>query len=253
MNIQFYLLAAIGLMLATPAICPAQVQKESQQGLANVLRLSGINREIELTEQQHDKLFGLWLEIKFDLERAFGNYKDNFSETLPAPKQAELKKELAEAIVRIREKEFERLEETLLAEQLQRLKQLRIQYLTRNSDGIGALKEELDLTPSQIRKIDEVSEALKKEVKEIQANQRNEQLTKVEMVAIFKEMREKSKKEIMTFLTTAQQRKLTALRGEEFDFKKGRLVNAEPDVDKGSDEAEKSSDTGDSNQGNKDK
>jgi hypothetical protein len=250
MKIQFvYLAVAIGLFVASPAIVSAQVEKESQQGLANVLRLSGINDEIKLAEQQQEKLFGLWLEIKFDLERAFGNYQDNFSETLPAPRQAELKKELAEAIVRIREKEAERLEEALTAEQLSRLKQLRIQYLTRNSDGVGALQEELDLTPSQIRKINSVSEAMKKELKQIQANQRTEQLTKIELVAIFKEMQEKSKKEIMAALTTSQQQKLKSLRGEEFDFAKGRLVSAEPDVDEESDEVEKSGDNEKSNQG----
>jgi hypothetical protein len=228
MNKQIVLLClGFSWLLSIPGAVYAQVTTETEQGLSYVLNLGGIDREIELTPQQHDQLFGLWLEINFDLQKAFQDYRDNFSETLPASRQAEVKQKLAEAIANIRKKELERLEKSLLADQLNRLKQLRIQYLSRQGGGVKILREELDLNPGQIRKIEQAAESMKRQLTEIQSHQREEQLTKTEILEIVKELREQSLNEVMSCLTDAQKRKLKLLQGEAFDFATGRLVNAE--------------------------
>jgi hypothetical protein len=190
-----------------------------------LLRINGVAREIDLTVEQQDRLFGLWLEIKFDLEKAVRNYTENFSETLPANQKSELQKELAQAIERIREKEFERLEDALRDDQLKRLKQLRVQFLARKDAGIGALKDDLGLTETQVKKIEQISDAFKEELLEIQASQRVERLTKAEVVEIYKDAREEFRKEIKNVLTSAQRSKLNNLQGAAFDFANGRRVS----------------------------
>ena len=222
---MFLFVGAVFLMISTAVSGQTQAEKETEQGISQILKLGGIAQEVELTPEQHDQLFGLWLEIKFDLNKAFQNYKDSFSETLPTQKQAELKQELAEAITGIRDKEFERLEATLLSDQMDRLKQLRIQYLNRRGSGVGALKQELNLTSGQVRKIEQAAESLKKQLQEIQSRQRDEQLTRVEMIQIVKDLTAKSRKEATSCLTTAQRQTLNRLQGEEFDFKAGRRVS----------------------------
>ncbi len=241
----FLMTAAIFLLLATPTLVSAQADKESELGLSNILRLGGIDREIELTAQQQDELFGLWLEIKFDFQKAFQSFRDNFSETLPASRQLELKQELDDAIAKIRNKEVERLEKTLLPKQIERLKQLRIQYLNRIAGaGIGSLREELDLTSAQLVKIEQASASLKKKLLEIQSRQREEKLTKSEIVAIGKELRDESRNQVMAVLTAPQQRKLKRLQGKVFDFATGRLAG-----DQGNEaQAEKENESTDSQQ-----
>ena len=210
-------------LIALPSAGLAQVEKEVQQGLANLLRIGGIGQEIQMTEVQFEKLFGLWLETKFEMEQAFQRYNDNLSDTLPAEKTAQLKKQLDDAIVKIREKEFQRIKDTLNDDQLTRLKQLRIQYLTRKSDGIESLQEELDLTAAQIRRIQQVADNTQKELMKLREAQRVEKLTKMEIVEFVKQIREKSKQQIEALLTNNQKQKLIELMGKSFDFESGHV------------------------------
>ena len=216
---------AICVCFTAPVVGQNRVEKESEQGLSQLLRINGVAREIDLTVEQQDRLFGLWLEIKFDLEKAVRNYTENFSETLPANRKSELQQELVEAIEKIREKEVQRLEDALRDDQLKRLKQLRVQFLARKDAGIGALKGDLDLTETQVKKIRQISDAFKKELLEIQASQRVERLTKAEVVRIFKDTRKVFREDIKNVLTPAQRSKLNNLQGAAFDFSKGRRVN----------------------------
>lgn len=195
--------------------------QELKTGLSNVLRMSGIAREIEMTSEQNDQLLGLWLEAKFKLDQAYSRFKQEFSESLPDEQKADIKAELSDAVAQVRKLEAERLEGALTEAQLRRLKQLRTQYIVKHV-GMAELTKELKLTADQNRKIKQVAEELKNEIAEVQAKQRTDPLSRSELAEIARAIRASSEKKLKGVLTETQRRKLSRLQGEAFDFKTGR-------------------------------
>jgi Spy/CpxP family protein refolding chaperone len=241
-------LAAIVLLGSFSSACPAQAEQESRSGLSFLLSLNGIDHEIELTEEQRDRLFSLWVEVKFELDREFRIYKSKTRRDLTDAEKANLKLDLQDAIAKIREKETDRLEEALLPNQLTRLKQLRFQYLTKNADGLVTLQKELKLTLQQVDQIGQIRDELKSEIKQLTGGVRAQlgdiagkrpndkslpkQFTKrspAEIAALIVELRADAKTQVTNVLNPEQRRKLDSLQGEAYDFNAGENVKPEGD------------------------
>ena len=198
-----------------------KLQSEVKLGLSHTLSFKGVSEDLELTDEQKEKLFGLWTEVQTKLEHAFREYKANYSPRFKGEALKELNDQLADGIKEVREFELERLEEVLLPQQMNRLQQIRFQILKRDSDGLQKLNRELSLTKDQISQINKVKVKLKGTLRELQQYSREEQLTpneiKEEVAAVRKENREK----LLAILTSTQRSKLKQLEGEPFEIQIG--------------------------------
>jgi hypothetical protein len=117
---------------------------------------------------------------------------------------------------------MKRLNDALISNQVERLRQIRFQILKRNSDGLQGLGKELSLTKDQVRKIKGVQQGFKNTLLEMRKYARDEQLTpnevKEEVAAVRKETEEK----LLEVLTSTQRSTLERLEGDPFVVQTGK-------------------------------
>ncbi len=210
---------------------PAQFEKEQQRGLSFALSLGGAGEDIQLTGDQHFELVGLSAMTKMQLQKAFLDYRANYSEDLPKDEKQRLDDQLAAAIEKVRKNEMQQLEMVLKPAQIERLKQIRFQFLRRNSIGLESIRDELDLSDQQLAKIELIGKQMITDITEMRESTRDLRLTPIEITDHILQIRKNSEESLLTVLTPAQRQKLRALEGEEFQFQVGFPVPSSDDED----------------------
>jgi len=220
-NSMRLLVFVLHLAIATVGYSQTQLSSEVKLGLSYTLKFNGVARDLELTEEQNERLMGLWVEVEKKLEDAFQNYKANYSPRFSEEEQDELKQELATEIDNVRKTEMDRLNEVLLPQQLKRLKQIRFQILKRNSDGLQALVDELRLTQNQVSQIKKIKATLKESNRKLQQSARERQLTPNELAEEVQAIRKQYQSDLLAVLSATQRSKLKELEGAPFEVQTG--------------------------------
>ncbi len=217
----FVLLASLLLQLPWVTSASAQIEKELEQGLSFALSLGGADQDLTMTGEQRFELVGLSVMIQRDLRNAFQEFTSNYSEGLSAEEKQRVEDKLASAIKKIRKNEMQQLEMVLKADQIERLKQIRFQYLRRNSGGLESIRSELDLSDQQLARIEQVGKQMIADIMEVNAGSRDLQLTPIEVTDHVMQIKTNTEKDLLSILTPAQRQKLKSLEGEEFQFQIG--------------------------------
>ena len=198
------------------------LQAESRFGLSAMLRYKGVRQDLKMSEQQYEKLLGLWSEVEHKLAMEFRAFKKGYSERFSEDKKKALRGELMIGIAQVREFESERLEAVLNSQQIKRLEQIRFQVLQREQKGADQLIEALELTSRQLTQFEKFQKECKSRLSEFQQNARRKQLTENEMAEELQSLREEFEEEMLEILTVSQRKKLQELQGEPFEFQVGK-------------------------------
>ena len=222
MRKESFLLTVLLLALATTARAQQpSLQDETEIGLSRVLAYQGVAADLGMTEVQADQLNGLWTQVQFKLRYKIRDYRNNFSETLSAPRQEQVKQELQDAILEVREYETERLKEVLSSSQIDRLEQIRIQVLDRKGNKLHQMKEELSLSDSQLGQVKILKKELQEAISELRKDAKIEGLTRNEIKDSTEEINSEFKDKFRDILSSSQQSTLDRLKGREFEFQVG--------------------------------
>lgn len=227
-------LAVLMLVLFAASPCATaqrQLVSEVQLGLSAMLKFNGVARDLELVQEQHDQLDGLWVEVEMKLEYAFKEYRDNYSPRFSPDEQQRLADDLEAAIEEVRAFEMERLEEALLPAQLDRLKQIRFQVLKQNSGGLQGLAKELSLSDEQIAKLKSIQASYRQEMVELKQRAVVEQLTPRETREDVAAAKANHQEQLMDVLNFSQQAKLKRLQGSPFHLQTGTPPAKEEEED----------------------
>jgi hypothetical protein len=167
------------------------------------LRMPAIQKDLELVDDQIEKINGLQQEVQEKMRDFYKEYR----ELDPAERQKkyyEMNAELAEEVE-------EKIKQIILPEQQDRLKQVGLQMRLRSHWALGQqltsddLAEELDLSKRQKEKLLEVQNEVRQEYQQ-------------KMREIQTQLAAEAQKKILDVLTAPQQKKLEQLKGEELDW-----------------------------------
>jgi hypothetical protein len=217
----FILVFVLHVAFTSFGFAQKELGSEVKIGLSYVLKYNGVAQDLELADNQKEKLTGLWVEVETKLEHAFQDYKANYSPRFSDEQQEKLKGELETQIADIRVIELERLKDALIPDQFERLEQIRFQILKRNSDGLQGLVTELSITDDQIQKIKGVQIGFKETLLELRQYAREQQLTPNEIVEDVAGLRKENEEKLFEVLTSTQRSKLERLQGELFVVQTG--------------------------------
>jgi hypothetical protein len=195
-----------------------QRQPLAEVGLSYWLTLGGVQEELELSESQIDGVADLWVETRERIRAAQRQFADAANAALPPEKRDAVRLQRQAAIESIRREEQKQLGEVLLPHQLQRLRQIRVQYLQRQPAGWESLSEELELTASQIQSIRQLRERLDRESSGVVAEVRLGQRSRADAEQRMAELLTNSREKLRQVLTQDQQDQLRELSGEAFSF-----------------------------------
>lgn len=199
-------------------------------GLAGLLRIEKVQKEIELLEEQKAELEKFGESLRAEFRPQDGQPQRDFRDL----SEEEQRKAREEGMARMREinKKFEaKLAEVLLPHQLERVKQLEIQQqgsgaLTNNESVIAALA----FTDEQKAKIEAIQQANRAKqdangekfralFQEGQEGDREANRAKFEELRkAGEELRKAADAELLAVLTDEQKKKLEELKGEPFEF-----------------------------------
>ena len=213
MRLLLFLTLSIQFILVALASGQQNVQQEPQLGLSYILTLAGIQKDLDMTEEQANDLSDLHFDVRDSLQSEVRKLARNTSPKLPAKKQLEIKKEFETAVEKIRDDETKRIEAVLLPHQIKRLREIRFQHLRRSHTGLEAMASDLELSGTQISKISELNNALQTEVRNLSKSARTEGMTRATFAERVIELRQQLEEDLLAVLTPAQQKKL-----KEFDF-----------------------------------
>ena len=177
-------------------------------GVTDLLRDSGIRKELELVDDQIAKIEELGNQIRSEMQEVFAGFRG--LRDLPE-EERRAKMEEMQATMRAKGREVqERVEEVLLPHQRERLGQLMVQSRLRQGTaralGSEQMREALGLTEDQIEKLREASETKTRELEE--------KISK---------LREEARKEILEDVLTADQvARFEKMVGEPFEFQQQR-------------------------------
>lgn len=178
-------------------------------GLMNLLQNKSIRDEIELVDDQYKKMTQFYQQRQKEI-------MSEINSLIAPPLSGDKKKsnrsvqfrgtKLKELIKKQKEESESQLRELLLPHQLKRLEQVSHQVRMRNSGTLnaltrGKLKEELDLTDEDVKKLQTKSEEIQKDLE-----------------AEIAKLRAKAKKNLLKELSPTQRKKLDELMGEQFDY-----------------------------------
>jgi len=162
-------------------------------GEVMMLRSEQIRDELEVTDEQWDDLQQLQRDMMGEMRNMFQEMRD-----MDEDERADFMKEVTEDIQA-------EIGEILLPHQTKRLKQVSLQQSMRRGTG-GLLRnqaviDELDLSDSDIEKLEEKNEEVQKEL--------NEKIAK---------MRKQAQEEIFSVLSKEQRSKLKEMMGDDFEM-----------------------------------
>jgi Spy/CpxP family protein refolding chaperone len=179
-------------------------------GTYGLLRMSQVQKELELVKDQQDKLRKIEEEMRGSMRELFSGLRD-LSEEDRRKKFAEIR----EKMTKQREVMQKKVDGILLPHQRDRLKQISLQMRMQRSGATSTLTsdtvtEALGITEAQKKKLAEVRKEVEKQLQEDIAK-----------------ARENARKKIFDVLTPEQRKKLEKLTGEAFkldrsQFQRGR-------------------------------
>lgn len=210
------------LAFCSDAYSQTDLQSESRFGLSAMLRYKGVREDLKMSDQQYEKLLGLWSEVEHKLAMEFRAFKKGYSERFSEDKKNALRGELMIGIAQVREFESKRLKEALNSRQIKRLEQIRFQVLQREQQGAGQLIEALELSSRQLTQFEKFQKECKTRIAEFQQSARRKQLTENETAEELQSLREEFEEEMLEILTVSQRKKLQELQGEPFEFQVGK-------------------------------
>ena len=174
-------------------------------GGAELLRSDEVRKELELVDEQIEKLEKLGEEMRNEMREMFSGMRDLSQEE----RQAKFT-ELRETMRKKGEELSEKVDQVLLPHQRDRLNQIRLQSQLRRSGTSGALtndriSETLGLSDEQKAKLREVQEKVDRELRE-----------KIE------KLRDEGRNEILGILTPEQRAKWDEMMGDRFELNSDR-------------------------------
>ena len=215
---------AIAFLILATAVNSAFAQhshKELQLGLSYTLSLGGVYEQLEMDQNQRYALDDLWLMTELGLKSEIQKFQASYSETLPESEIALLKSEFQKEVQKIRDNESERINSVLSGKQVDRLKQIRFQFLSRNGDGMTGIKDVLGLSDGQIRKIEDLKTSAQTKVSKMNHESRELKIPQADIASHLQQIRKVFEEDLIGILTTSQKQKLKSLQGEEFEFQYG--------------------------------
>ena len=207
------LLVAIVAMLSEAAILNAQPPEDGQRGrerrgrgqrgggdgyLGQLLRNKSIQKELELVDEQIEKLKHVGKEMSEKSREMFSGMRD-LSEKERREKRQEMRKKMGELSKQAREQ----VDSILMPNQQKRYREIMIQEQMRRG-GLtralrGKLAEELGVTDEQRKKMQEAAKVINKELQEK-----------------MKKARDEAREKLLETLTSEQRAKLKEMVGEEY-------------------------------------
>jgi len=183
-------------------------------GLASILGIEGVDKELDLTDDQQTEVKDFIAEIQEFAQKERQETIGDFDfRNATDEERAEIGKKMEKVTAKVSKKEKEEIGEILLKPQLERLEELRIQRA-----GVGALSdpaviEKLAISKDQQAKIQDAQEKVQAEMRAAfsggGANFDREK---------FQKLREDSDKQILAVLDESQQKKFEELKGKPFEF-----------------------------------
>lgn len=209
----------MGLLAVVALFCSAEIVMAQPGGRGRggfgqtsglqLLGQEGIQKELELVDDQIETLKELQQEQREALRETFMGLRERFQEQGEEARRqvwSEIQEEMQES-----NKEYDsRANEILLPHQVKRLKQLVVQSQSRRSGGPSSgnmpqsVIDELDISDEQI-------EEMKKKAEEVR-DRMNEKIAKI---------RKQAEEEILSVLDADQRAKYKELVGEAYDFNRG--------------------------------
>ena len=208
-----------------------------------ILRSEKVQKELELMDDQKEKLKALADQVREEFQKEFSGFRD-----IPPEERAVKMLELREKIKGRTEEIRAKIEsEILLPHQVERLKQLGLQ-----ARGAGALTDakvlqELGLSDAQKERLAKLRDRMEQERRGMfgQGGGDPQKMSEEQRRARFGEMRQKMEKltkeitdEAMSILTPAQKEKLEKMQGKKFEFE---FPSRGPQSDQSSTSTEKKS------------
>jgi len=240
---KYFVLFLIAMLtIVTSESSDAQdFSRERVLGLAHILGHGGVKAELDLSNEQLERLIGYGVSIDGKLQDAFSKFSREYNPRFSDSQLEQLKLQLADDIQTIRDNERERIESVLLPEQLRRLHEIRTQYFRRiHNQGVEMLGDDLNLSQEQIGKIKEARTKLVQRIQKhaagfgrgpreplgaISADEIPDSaepaapiLTRAELMEIVEGEKAKTRQEVFRILTARQQAQLREMEGEEYTF-----------------------------------
>jgi Spy/CpxP family protein refolding chaperone len=175
----------------------------------DLLRNDDVRKELELVDDQIEKLEALEARQREESQRLFGGGGGGGGfRNLSAEEREKRTAEMRESMQKLQEEMQKEIDGILLPQQSKRLKQLvaqrRLQGFGGNLVSVDALATELELSDAQKAELQEKSEALQKELREEIAK-----------------LQKQARSELFEVLTPAQRAQLEEMMGEPFEFRQG--------------------------------
>lgn len=205
-----------------------RMQVESQIGLSRILSMGGVEKELEMNENQLLDVAGLWSQVQFNIRALVREYEAQLKKADASDADA-LKKEFEKRFEAIREEELNTISKVLLPFQLERLKQIQAQYTKQTSQGMAMTLENLELTDQQKSRLKQIQSDLTATLKDLRSklgkrNEDNEEetepVTQESIAARMSQAKDKAFEDVMKLLTREQRDALASREGEPFEFSK---------------------------------
>ncbi len=219
--VSLFLVALIATV--SGSVSPAGGQEgrfelESGTELSGALGLRGVARELKMTADQQFELSDLPLMTEMRMQELLRHYQAELGSSVPAGTQAALREQLQADLAEIREWEQEQLEKILSPEQLERLRQLRIQHVASSRGGLAALQELLGLSEKQLKQIRQIGEDLRRDMGEHQRTGLEAGIPRADIEHDLRHMQTKAHEQVLAALDASQRRELESLQGKPFGF-----------------------------------
>ncbi len=183
--------------------------------------MGGTADDLGMTSDEKYHLGDVWLMTEMELRSEIQKYNSKFSEVLSDGEKEKLKAELVEAVAAIRDHELVQIKKVLSGKQIDRLRQIRFQFLKKNGDGFKSLKDELELTVEQLEKVKSIQTKLHREMNEMRSGGRKMKISNDEIAGHIRMIRNRLEDELVATLTGSQRAKLNQLQGKTFEFQYG--------------------------------
>lgn len=210
------LFALTDLSLAQPGVGPGGRGGLARGGFGgNVMGLlmnREVQEELQLVEDQLEDIEALQTEMRDEMRSMFQGMRD-----LDPDERQSFMEDMRKKMEKVGKDFEDRASEILLPHQFDRLKQLQVQ--AGNARGIEnnqALIEQLGLTEDQVEEMKAKAEEVNRKLQEKIAK-----------------LREQAQDEVLSVLSSEQQKKFKELIGDSFDFSRG--FNARPQQQRGGD------------------
>jgi Spy/CpxP family protein refolding chaperone len=195
-----------------------------------LLRSEQVLKELEIVDEQKEKLRKLGEEVRDEMQKTFSGFRDLSRE--------ERDKKLAEMQGQLRARSEElnkKVEGILLPHQLDRLKQIQLQLRGAQALGDPNIIKALGITDEQKEKLNEIRDQVEQKsrgmrdkfqgLRDLDENARQEKMQ--ELRGEFEKLRNEGTERAMSVLSAEQKATLEKMRGEKFDLDRSQLFGGQ--------------------------